>query len=137
VSSIDPSPLTPTPAEDLAAKLAPLMVPAMKSIWWDAIKKLKPMKRVAATSAGFVLTPLLWFVGSEFVQAIIQAVLEYLINHWRKGLRGTIQIVQSQNAGAGLHSPEIDELSALLATPASRFHPAVREAMGIGENGEG
>jgi hypothetical protein len=120
-----------TTPESLAAELEPTVEAVGKKIVTDAIASLPFPKRLAAKAGSF----LLWMVLADLIQAIV----EIIIQRWTKRLSGVVMMMQAQNKTSGHYNPAVDELSDLLGTKPGDFHPAVREAMGIGErhNGEG
>jgi hypothetical protein len=120
-----------TTPETFAAELEPTVKAAAERIVMEAIGKIPGFpnpKRLQAKLGLF----LLWGI----LPILIQAVIEIIINQWVKPLSGVVAMMQTQNAAAGQYNPAVDELADLLATPSSRFHPAVKGALGI-DGGDG
>jgi hypothetical protein len=113
-----------TTPESFAAELEPTVEAVGKKIVTDAIQNLPFPKRLAAKAGSF----LLWMVLADLIQAIV----EIIIQRWTKRLSGVVMMMKSQNSVSGHYNPAVDELGDLLSTKPGDFHPAVREAMGIG-----
>jgi hypothetical protein len=126
-----------TTPESFAAELEPTVKAAVERIVMEAIGKLPPFPSLKRPQAKFGLF-LLWGI----LPILIQAIIEIIINEWVKHLSGVVGMMQTQNAASGQYNPAVDELADLLATPSSRFHPAVKAALRIdggdgASNGEG